>query len=189
MISIVPYQPIWPEEFLTIARPLRQALGDLALRIDHIGSTAVPGLAAKDRIDIQVTVPGLTEAVERALNRAGYERLEGITQDHVPPGEPSHPDEWGKWIFKPPENQRLTNVHVRVAGRPNQRYPLLFRDYLRANPAAAEAYARVKTALARYHAGDVVAYYDIKDPVCDIIFSAAEVWAAATGWLPGPSDC
>jgi GrpB-like predicted nucleotidyltransferase (UPF0157 family) len=58
------YQPTWRDDFLTLGRNLRQALGDLALRIDHIGSTAVPGLAAKDIIDIQVTVLNLDSAVE-----------------------------------------------------------------------------------------------------------------------------
>jgi GrpB-like predicted nucleotidyltransferase (UPF0157 family) len=64
-----------------------------------------------------------------------------------------------------------------VKGNPNQRYPLLFRDYLHANPEAAEAYARIKRALARYHADDIDAYYEVKDPVCDLIFQAAELWA------------
>ena len=63
---------------------------------------------------------------------------------------------------------RRVNLHVRVAGRANQRYPLLFRDYLRANAVAREAYAEVKRELARLHPADVDAYYAIKDPVCDI---------------------
>src|SRR5512146_20988 len=140
MIEIVPYQPSWPSEFQAIAGPLRPALGDLALRIDHIGSTAVPGLAAKDRIDIQVTVQELDPAIEQALNAAGYTRLERITQDHIPPQGPLDPGLWAKWLFYPPAGQRPTNLHVRRAGLPNQRYPLLFRDYLRAHPESAEAY-------------------------------------------------
>ena len=59
MVTIVPYQPTWPGEFQSIAMGLRDALGTLALRIDHIGSTSVPGLHAKDRIDIQITVVSL----------------------------------------------------------------------------------------------------------------------------------
>ena len=59
MLQILPYQATWPGEFQTISRPLRAALSDLALRIDHIGSTSVPGLAAKDIIDIQITVVAL----------------------------------------------------------------------------------------------------------------------------------
>jgi GrpB-like predicted nucleotidyltransferase (UPF0157 family) len=75
-----------------------------------------------------------------------------------------------------------------VTGRANQRYAVLFRDYLRANPAMAVAYGQVKLALAAYHADDVEAYYAIKDPVCDVIMGGAEDWAATTGWVPGPSD-
>ncbi|MGH2482027.1 MAG: GrpB family protein, partial [Ktedonobacteraceae bacterium] len=59
MITIVPYDTNWPAAFIEVARPLRAALGDLALRIDHIGSTSVPGLAAKDIIDVQITVADL----------------------------------------------------------------------------------------------------------------------------------
>jgi GrpB-like predicted nucleotidyltransferase (UPF0157 family) len=189
MIEIVPYHPAWPEEFQAIGRVIRAALGDLALRIDHIGSTSVPGLAAKDRIDLQVTVRGLVPEVEEALSVVGYERSTRIQGDHLPPGGDPNPALWVKWFFRPPASLRPTNVHVRVLGLPNQRYPLLFRDFLRASPAAALAYARVKKALARHHADDVDAYYEVKDPVCDIIIAGAELWAEMTGWQPGPSDC
>lgn len=81
------------------------------------------------------------------------------------------------------------NLHVRQAGRANQRYPILFRDYLRAHPAAAAAYSQVKQALVGHRMDDPDAYYDVKDPVCDILIAAAEVWAHATGWQPGASDC
>ena len=73
-------------------------------------------------------------------------------------------------------------LHVRVLGRPNQRYALLFRDYLRSHPEAAAAYAAVKRCLATRHAADIRAYVDIKDPVCDVIMSAAEEWAKVTSW-------
>jgi GrpB-like predicted nucleotidyltransferase (UPF0157 family) len=189
MISIVSYRPEWPEEFKVIGSHMREALGDLAVRIDHIGSTSVPGLDAKDIIDVQITVHDLDHPIERALKRIGYNRLEGIWRDHVPPGAPETETEWTKWMFRPSEGQRLANVHVRIAGRLNQRYPLLFRDYLRTHPPMSEAYARVKRALATYHADNVEAYYDVKDPVCDIIMGGAEEWAAAVNWQPGPSDC
>lgn len=187
-IEIVPYQPVWPLEFQTIAAALHHALGPLALRIDHIGSTSVPGLAAKDRIDIQITVAALTEDVEQALNSIGYERKLAYDRDHVPPSGPFEPAQWAKWIFTPPAGQRPTNTHVRVAGRANQRYALLFRDYLRADSAAAEAYARIKIALARQHPEDIEAYLDVKDPVCDLIIGAAERWAASAGWQHGPAS-
>jgi len=77
MITIVPYNPAWPAEFRAIAAGLRQALGELALRIDHIGSTAVPGLRAKDIVDIQITVRSLDPEIERRLAAPGYRRRMG----------------------------------------------------------------------------------------------------------------
>ena len=147
MVTILPYNSTWPDEFRFIAAQLRHALKELALRIDHIGSTSVPGLDAKDRIDIQVTVAGLDPTVENALTPIGYSRLE-IRTDHPPFGIDSQTDQWVKWYFKPPEGQRPTNLHVRIDGRANQRYPLLFRDYLRTHPASAAAYAELKRRLA-----------------------------------------
>jgi GrpB-like predicted nucleotidyltransferase (UPF0157 family) len=189
MITIVPYQSTWPDEFLTLGGIVRRTLADLALRIDHIGSTSVPGLAAKDVIDIQVTVSDLDPAVETALNQVGYARIVAYTRDHLPPGREEQAGDWVKWTFKHAPPRRPANLHVRLVGRPNQRYALLFRDYLRAHPATAQAYAQVKNALARYHSQDEDAYYDIKDPACDLIMGGAEVWAAATRWEPGPTDC
>jgi GrpB-like predicted nucleotidyltransferase (UPF0157 family) len=148
----------------------------------------VPGLAAKDIIDVQITVALLKPAVEEALLRAGYKRLAHIAADHVPPGGSVNPEDWQKWFFKPMTGQRAAHVHVRIAGRPNQRYPLLFRDYLQAHTNAAEAYARVKVALAKHHADDIYAFCDIKDPVCDILIDGAERWATLTRWVAGSSD-
>ncbi|MDB5343507.1 MAG: uncharacterized protein JWP89_1884 [Schlesneria sp.] len=189
MIAITPYQADWPERFQGFAQVLHRALGPLALRIDHIGSTSVPGLAAKDVIDIQVSVSELTSDVEQALGKAGYTRLPHITRDHLPPGMIDEPDQWAKWFFTQPSDVRRVNLHVRVLGRANQRYPILFRDYLRANPTAAAAYGQVKIALAAHHAEDADAYYDIKDPVCDIIMAGAERWATATTWALAGTDC
>ena len=188
MIAIEPHRPEWAGEFARLGRGLREVLGDLALRIDHIGSTAVPGLPAKDVIDIQVTARGLTTPVDEAVRRAGYERCAGITRDHVPAGGATDPEEWGKWFYNERGDARRVNLHVRVAGRANQRYAVLCRDYLRANSAAAAAYGQVKKALAGYHPEDADAYYAIKDPVCDILMAGAETWARAVRWAPGPSD-
>ena len=190
MISIVAYKSFWPNEFLEKGTVLRSILGDLALRIDHIGSTSVPGLVAKDVIDIQITADRLSRNLESAMNLAGFLRLTNITRDHLPPGKEADAHEWEKWFFQPASAGRRVNVHVRMPGRANQRYAILFRDYLRAFPAIAWAYGQVKEAIVKYHPEqDMEAYYDIKDPVCDIIHSSAEQWADATNWQPGPSDC
>jgi GrpB-like predicted nucleotidyltransferase (UPF0157 family) len=189
VIKIVPYRPAWRDEFLALGEALRQSLGALALRIDHIGSTSVRGLAAKDVIDIQITVREFHLTLDQAFHRGGYGRIENVHRDHVPPGNGRRPDDWDQWLFKPPANRRPVNVHVRLPGRANQRYALLFRDYLRAQPAMAISYAQAKSALAKHHAHDRDIYYAIKDPVCDLVIGAAEPWARATGWEPGPSDC
>jgi GrpB-like predicted nucleotidyltransferase (UPF0157 family) len=187
MPTIVDYQPTWPSDFAAIAAELRRHLGGLALRIDHIGSTSVPGLAAKDIVDIQVTVAALDAPVLSALTALGYVRPEGIWGDHRPPGSHGPDSDWQKWFLREPPGQRLTNTHVRVQGRPNQRYPLLFRDYLRAHPASAAAYAELKRRLARALA-DPTTYPEVKDPAVDLIYFAAEAWAATTAWHMAPSD-
>lgn len=189
LIIITPYKSDWPQEFRTVGLALRAALGDEAQRIDHIGSTAVSGLAAKDRIDVQVTVRSLSPSVRQAIAQTGFQLVSQLSHDHCPPGYSEDLENWAKWVFIAPPNQRPVNIHVRLAGRPNQRYALLFRDYLRANPAAAEAYAQVKMLLAQYHPDNIDVYNDLKDPVCDLISGAAELWAQAKNWQPGPSDC
>jgi GrpB-like predicted nucleotidyltransferase (UPF0157 family) len=187
MVEIIPYQERWPAEFQEIASTLRRGLGPLALRIDHIGSTSVPGLAAKDVIDVQITVAALDEPVISAMTALGYTQPEGIWRDHCPPQFVGLESEWEKLYFRPPPGQRRTNTHVRAQGRANQRYALLFRDYLRAHPATAGAYAELKRRLAQ-HLADPAVYPDVKDPAVDLIYFAAEDWAAASQWQPGPAD-
>jgi GrpB-like predicted nucleotidyltransferase (UPF0157 family) len=180
-IVVVEYRPGWPEEFATVERSLREALGEQALRIDHIGSTAVRGLAAKDVIDVQITVRDFTPELDAAFERAGYSRLEHM-RDHRPPTAAGPDRDWEKRMYRPAPGSRATNVHVRRAGSANGRYALLFRDYLRAHPLASGAYAQAKTALSHHGPTDWDLYYDVKDPICDIIMAGAEDWAASTRW-------
>jgi GrpB-like predicted nucleotidyltransferase (UPF0157 family) len=187
MIEIIPYQSSWSADFSEIASQLRHGLGGLALRIDHIGSTSVAGLAAKDVIDIQITVAALNQELLRAMLSLGYTQPEGIWRDHRPAQAQGAETEWEKWLFNPPAGQRRTHTHVRVAGRANQRYAILFRDYLRVHPATAEAYAELKRRLA-LNLADQRTYPEVKDPVIDLIYLAAEEWVSVTRWQMGPSD-
>ncbi len=180
MITIVAYDPDWPAEFEVIRQSLQEALGPTASQIDHIGSTSVPGLGAKDAIDVQVTVEQLTPEIVERLTRAGYRYRPENAYDHVPPGEDESPKLWIKMYFNQPDGCRRANIHVRVRDNPNQLYPLLFRDYLRAHPQSAQAIERIKRGIAKYHADDVAAYYDIKDPVYDLVWDAAREWARNT---------
>lgn len=187
MIQIISYQNSWPQDFQQIADVLRMGLGSLALRIDHIGSTAVPGLAAKNVIDIQISAAALDDQIISGMLELGYIQPKGIWCDHRPPNWIGPDSDWEKLFFNPPTGQRRTNTHVRVLGRPNQRYPLLFRDYLRAHPNSAGAYAELKRGLVEF-LSDPKMYPEVKDPAVDLIYFAAEDWASTTGWLPGPSD-
>lgn len=177
-IEIVAYHSHWPEEYQEIALQLKNALGEHALAIDHIGSTSIPGLPAKDVIDVQVTVASLDLLLQPALEQLGYTRKEHLT-DHRPPGRDDlAAEELQKHFYF--RNNRRINLHVRVAGRFNQRYALLCRDYLLTHPRAAAAYAEIKQQLAKYFPDNADAYYDIKDPVFDLIMEGAYEWVGSS---------
>jgi GrpB-like predicted nucleotidyltransferase (UPF0157 family) len=184
MIEIVPYRDAWPSEFAALAARLQVQGGDRLLAIHHIGSTSVPGLAAKDIIDIQLTVADVATA--RSLSFSEFDHVPRLTTDHCPSGMTLPPEELEKAFYR--SRHRAANVHARIAGRFNQRYPLLCRDYLRAHPAAANAYGKIKIELARLFPEDAESYYDIKDPVFDLMMAQAEEWAAQTAWSAPPSD-
>jgi GrpB-like predicted nucleotidyltransferase (UPF0157 family) len=181
MVAIVPYDERWPREFDRIATVLRSALGAHALSVDHIGSTSVPNLSAKDVIDIQITVGEFAPAVSHALLDAGFIRHPQVKADHVPPGFTDVPGDWSKWLFLQPHGQRRVNVHVCLANKPNQRYALLVRDFLRANPKVAAVYSELKSRLAAALANPND-YPEVKDPAVDLIYLSAESWAVSSGW-------
>jgi GrpB-like predicted nucleotidyltransferase (UPF0157 family) len=117
------------------------------------------------------------------MAQAGFRQRGGELHlhDHVPPGAPDDPNEWAKLYYREPEGAREVHVHVRAAGRLNQRYALLFRDYLRAHPATARLYGDFKQRLASIEIETGV-YAEIKDPVCDLILEGAERWAREVNW-------
>ena len=171
------YDPAWPERFVELGRALRGGLGEVALRIDHIGSTAVPGLAAKPIIDIQVSVAAFEplEAFRVPLERLGYV----YRADN---------SERTKRYFREPLGRRRTHVHVRRAGSFSEQWALLFRDYLRAHPAVAADYEAEKRTLAIRFRDDRHGYTEAKGPQLWVIIRQADEWAQAQGWQPGPSD-
>ena len=105
--------------------------------------------------------------------------------DHIPAASSVDPAGWSKRYWSDPQ---AVHVHVREEGRPNQQYPLLFRDYLRADPLAAGSYGSLKRALAATVEDDWDAYYAVKDPACDLIIAGARQWADRVGWSPPASD-
>lgn len=183
-VSIVEYQAHWTSAFELIASRLRTTLGSDALRVDHIGSTAIPGLCAKDVIDVQVTVQALEGGIAQRMLDAGFTSHTGfLRQDHLPPGFEEQPQDWSKFFFMQGLGARRCNIHIRQLGKPNQRYPLLVRDFLRQDIRSAEAYGRLKKRLAVALA-DPDTYPDVKDPAADLIYLAAERWARETNWQP-----
>lgn len=180
---LVPPDPAWPEQALRIVNRLKTACGHRALRVDHVGSTAVPGFEAKDVIDVQITVESLDVADELAepLLAAGYPRIERVTGD-VP--KTDDPALWSKRIHASADPGRPTNVHLRVDGWPNQRFALLFVDWLAASPDARADYLAVKREAERAAGGDVSAYVAAKEPWFAEAYRRAWEWADATGWRP-----
>jgi GrpB-like predicted nucleotidyltransferase (UPF0157 family) len=176
-IQVVAYDEEWPELFLRRSSPLREALGDVALRIDHIGSTAVPGLAAKPIIDIQLSVGAFEplDAFRGPLEQLGY-----VFRAENP--------ERTKRYFREPPGDRRTHIHVRQAGSFSEQLALLLRDFMRTHPGWAGRYGGLKLGLARQYADDRARYTDAKRPFTWKALAAADEWAQRTGWFPGPSD-
>jgi dephospho-CoA kinase len=192
---LVPADPTWPDQARRIVNRLKTACGHRALRVDHIGSTAITEFDAKDVIDIQVTVESLAVADElvEPLLAAGYPRLEHITQDAAKADARStvepydHVDDsawWHKRIHASADPGRPTNLHIRVDGWPNQQFALLFVDWLTTNPAAREDYLAVKRSADDGARGDIMRYVTAKEPWFLDAYRRAWEWADSTGWRP-----
>ena len=183
-VVISRYDPRWPKRAAALITDLRAALGPPALRIDHIGSTAIPGMDAKDLLDLQVGVADLDAAAARfdsPLGRMGFERST-YDRDHPPAGRTDDPALWAKRLWNRRNHaEGDVNLHVRVVGSPNERLALLFRDWMRAEPDAVAAYSAIKRSLAAA-IPDVDTYTDVKNPIVDLVIVAAEAWATETGW-------
>lgn len=161
-IVVADYDPGWPAVFEELARPVREAVADLGADVEHVGSTSVPGLAAKPIIDIDVAVPAASDvpaAIER-LRALGYvyQGEKGIRGRHA--------------FLWPPQTVRH-HVYVVVSGSPPHADHLIFRDHLRAHPEVGVKYAELKRELAGRHRDDQLAYTEAKDAfVADVLRSA-----------------
>jgi dephospho-CoA kinase len=183
-LRIVACDPAWPEQYERLAARIRHAAGDAARRVDHVGSTAVPGLAAKDVIDIQLTVDDLAVADELAepLTAAGFPRVEHIRHDTPKPYAPD-PAAWQKRVHGGADPGRVVHLHVRAAGSHGWRTALLFRDWLRVDDDARAEYAALKQRLLR-EGLTTTGYAEAKEPWFDDVWQRAEQWATGVGWQP-----
>lgn len=150
-VIIEDYDPTWPEAFTRLRERMEQALGSLALRVEHVGSTSVPGLAAKPIIDLTVVVASREDVAEaiRRLAAIGY----------VHDGDQGIP---GREAFTGPPGPPIHHLYVCAKGNRELQRHLLFRDYLRAHPETARQYGELKKALAERFCTDREGYSQAK---------------------------
>jgi GrpB-like predicted nucleotidyltransferase (UPF0157 family) len=172
LIEVVDYDPDWPRQFQSWRDRLMPALGTSLVRIEHVGSTSVPGLPAKPIIDIQLSMANVDdESTYVPQIEALGVALRSRDSEHR--------------YFRPAGNRkRDVQIHVTQAGTAWERTHLLFRDYMRSHPDAAHAYAEMKRAAASRYPDDRIAYNESKTVFILDHLELAEEWATETGWTP-----
>lgn len=175
-VEVVQYRPEWAAEGARLVSWLRRLLPQ-ARAVDHIGSTSIPGMLAKDCLDAMVRVGSVELADFSPLAKAGYrERPEEWNQAEALDG-----GTYPKKVFAPPVGGRPVNIHFRETGSKTARYALLFRDFLRADPASRDTSGRFKLRMAQANL-DIYAYEQLKATAQPLLMALAERWAAESRW-------
>lgn len=175
-VRVVDYDPHWPGEFEIESRRIAAAVGGVAIRIHHIGSTAIPHIKAKPIIDILLEVASLEalDAKNQNLESLGYEAMGefGIAE---------------RRYFRRSDaaGQRTHQIHAFEAGVPNVTRHLTFRDYMRAHPSAAAEYGALKVRLAALHPHDIQAYVEGKDAFVKEHQRRALLWSETSARAEG----
>jgi GrpB-like predicted nucleotidyltransferase (UPF0157 family) len=175
-VSVVEYDPRWPELFENEKERLLDLFPEIIRRVEHFGSTAVPGLPAKPIVDLLVEVGSLDDAKEKiapVLESLGYDYFwRPSWGDDVPP--------YYAWFIKrDSEGKRTHHIHMVEAGFEHWER-LLFRDYLRAFPELAKEYADLKLALSEKYSDDRIAYTKAKTDFILRTTSAAKEYYGKT---------
>lgn len=170
--------PSWPDQARRIIERIRRVAGERAVRVDHIGSTSVPGLAAKDVIDVQVVVADLPvgATVADELRDAGLVRMPDRWWDVGRDGR-----EWDKHLACNADPGRAVNCHIRPESSPTWRDALLLRDWLRATPSGVGEYAQLKRHLAAQPHETIDHYADTKTPWINAALTRADTWSREAG--------
>lgn len=178
MIMIEPYNRDWPCTFRDLGVKLREAIGPVALRIDHIGSTSIPGLAAKPIIDIQISVAEFDpmNSYQTPLGRLGFQYRD------------RNPELTKRYFKETIGTHERTHIHVRRAGSFSEQFALLFRDFMRCHPEAASEYSTHKRRLAQQFGDDRLGYTEAKTEFIWETMRRADRWAQEVGWKAGASD-
>jgi len=183
-VRIVEHDPDWSPRYERLAARLSHLLGDDAERIDHIGSTSVPGLPAKNIIDVQISVTDLAVA-DRFADRlidAGFPRSP-IRHDDPKPDAPDHAS-WEKRLHGGTDPANLSLIHIRAIGSPGWEFALSARDFLREHPAERDAYADLKRSVAD-QASDLADYVQRKTPWFDELSPRLRQWSRRNDLLDG----
>lgn len=158
-VKLVPHNPKWEKLFEKEKQLLKKTFGDIILAVEHIGSTAIPGIPAKPIIDINIGVESLDVArnIKEKFEKLGYEHRPFV------PGKTKVDLKWQELYVKGPEAKRTHYVHVTVFGGSYWKNDLLFRDFLRKNPERAKQYAELKKQLAEKYADNRETYTKNKE--------------------------
>ncbi|WP_337100081.1 GrpB family protein [Paenibacillus sp. YIM B09110] len=176
-VIIQQYNDEWPVIYAELRRKIIEQVGTMVKRIDHIGSTAVVGLAAKPIIDVQISVFDLNkiDGIKAGLEVLGYHHR----KDN---------DDLTKRYFRESPEMRRTHIHVRQLGSWSEQFNLLFPDYLREHEFERNEYARVKFDLADQYRDQRERYVDGKTEIVWNIMLKANKWSQEIGWQPSKSD-
>jgi len=169
IVKLVPHNPDWNILFEAEEDLIRNTFGDIIIEIEHIGSTAIPGIPAKPIIDIDVGVKSLDDALkmQEGFKEIGYEYR---------PQEIAHEGQrWQELYVKGPEKKRDFYVHVTVYNSDHWKNDLLFRDFLGKNPSYAQEYASLKERLAKKYASNRYDYTEVKSEFIDKVLRLARI--------------
>ncbi|GLZ29473.1 dephospho-CoA kinase [Lentzea sp. NBRC 105346] len=157
---VVPYDETWPAQAARVAARISMAAGGRT--VEHIGSTAVPGLAAKDVLDFQLGVDSMetADSLADALAQAGFPKIGDFTDTPMGPGN------WDKRLHAGADPGRRVNLHLRVEGGPGWNWAIDFRDWIRADADARKEYEELKLGLSAQFAHEPTGfnYGDAKGP-------------------------
>ena len=184
-LALAPHDGRWQAQAERLAARVALAAGPAGRGVEHIGSTSVPGIVAKDVIDLQLGVDTLddADAVAAALAGAGYLLVPDAGHDSVHPAIDPDPGHWAKRFHGGADPGRVVHLHVREVGGPGWRTALLLRDWWRADAAERSAYEGEKLRLAAL-GPESRAYAEAKEPWFGAAVPRALAWAERTGWSP-----
>ena len=168
-VIITLYDPLWVTQYNEEAARIQLEIGEWLAGLEHVGSTAVPGLAAKPVIDILAGLRTLADAPHC------IPRLQGLGYRYIPDYELDLPER--RYFQKLIDGQHSHHIHMVEVTSDFWRRHLLFRDYLRSHPDDARAYGELKLRLAEQFENDRAAYTDAKGTFINEVMAKAEVWA------------